>query len=201
MLASHQLICTENLIRSQGLWVPLSRPAQNLQCSISWILCARISTLELYIGLLQVFTTSLSSYTKNISCLPLFFQGRALMWHCPSTHSVFSRFWSSMLEFLPDGNHQRYCSFKAETWTLKLPFSFFFCSRWKMTFLLAILMLSCCLDIFWRNLSSPRSQCHLSVSSMNSEIPLLKVKEVQSCAGFTKLMRGKTFGFKHSYKK
>lgn len=94
-----------------------------------------------------------------------------LLWYCPSF-----RFRPSMLEFLPNGDQLRYCSFKIEIWTLNLSFFFFFSSRWKMTLLLAITMQSCYLGMFWRNLSPLRDPCYLSVSSMNSEIPHLKVK-------------------------
>lgn len=176
LLAPHQIICTESLIQRQGLWVLLSKPTQNLQCRIYSILYMRINMPQLYIGLLQVSTTSLSSYTKNMFVYFIFPSENidvALPIYLLSVQQILVFHAGAFAK----RDHYRYCSFKVDTWTLKLPFFFFSCCRWKMTLLLDILMQSYCSDIFWRNLSPPRAQCQLLVSSINPEISLLKVKK------------------------
>lgn len=72
LLAPHWIICAESLIQNQGLWIPLSGPAWNLQCRISWIFCTRALHWP------HKFSTPPCLHTPKIDFVYLYFS----KWEC-----------------------------------------------------------------------------------------------------------------------
>lgn len=164
LLAPHWIICTETLIQSQGLWDTLSKAKLPRTYCVEFLKSfAPGSACQTFTLASSKFSAPSCLHTSKIYFVYLSFS----KWHwCGIVHLLTQCSADSGLpcwSFCQMGPIKVIVALWQKHELSNSHFFIFFCSRWKMTFLLAILTQCCCLDIVSRNLSSPRAQCHLSV--------------------------------------